>query len=457
MYWIILSALLLVHWAIIAYLLHRLRLRLRDVLDLSPLLQKTKFQLHREIARHGSTEEELIETRDYLNSLINSLPAIVIGVCEEGYVTHWNTSAESHTGLLQLQALGQKLSDVLLQPNIDIADIKKSLSTQLPLKWEAIPQGSGIERRYTDITIQPLIGEETQGAVILIQDVTLRVRVEKSMIQNEKMLSLGEMAAGLAHEINNPLAAILSNLQTIERRLSRSLESNIRIADSLELPFPALQKYLENRKISGLIDSSIEAGERAAKIVKTMLEFSHAHNSEFSDQNIIDLINQSLGLAANTLEIKGKKSAKMPFVIRDFQPDIPTVECSASEIQQVLLNILLNAAQALHSAQSPNPTINIRVAKNKQYVDIAIHDNGPGMSEDVQKHVFEPFFTTKEVGSGTGLGLSVSYFIVKDHHNGSIELSTRKGAGTTFKISLPIKQPSKNDIALQLIQNKPQN
>ncbi len=422
-------------------------MRLRSSREVPPTqdvtLEKTQFQLRREIARHENTGDLLTEAQEYLKSLINSIPSIVIGLTEDGEVVHWNDGAFQATAVAPSEAEGQHIHQVFQLISIPLEQIQHTIKSGAAYKQEAIPKGDGIEMTYWDLVIQPLASPASSGAVILIQDVTLRVRIERSMIQNEKMFSLGKMAAGLAHEINNPLAAILSNTQTIERRLTHKLDTNIKHANTCDLDFSALQRYLENRDIPDLLQQAHNAGERAATIVQTMLEFSHAYRSKFERQDMAVLMNKSLELAANTIGLKSDKHIKMPFVIRDYANDLPRVACSASEIQQVLLNLLLNAAQAIHYAEPAiqNPAINVRITHSNNTVTLEVSDNGPGMPEAVLKHIFEPFFTTKEVGSGTGLGLSVSYFIVSDHHQGAIDVESEEGKGTHFSITLPVEQP----------------
>jgi len=379
-------------------------MRLRSSREVPPTqdvtLEKTQFQLRREIARHENTGDLLTEAQEYLKSLINSIPSIVIGLTEDGEVVHWNDGAFQATAVAPSEAEGQHIHQVFQLISIPLEQIQHTIKSGAAYKQEAIPKG-------------------------------------------EKMFSLGKMAAGLAHEINNPLAAILSNTQTIERRLTHKLDTNIKHANTCDLDFSALQRYLENRDIPDLLQQAHNAGERAATIVQTMLEFSHAYRSKFERQDMAVLMNKSLELAANTIGLKSDKHIKMPFVIRDYANDLPRVACSASEIQQVLLNLLLNAAQAIHYAEPAiqNPAINVRITHSNNTVTLEVSDNGPGMPEAVLKHIFEPFFTTKEVGSGTGLGLSVSYFIVSDHHQGAIDVESEEGKGTHFSITLPVEQP----------------
>lgn len=409
-----------------------------------PQLAKTRHQLYQEIARHEATEELLRETQEYLQCIINSMPSVLIGITPEGFVTHWNTAAENATGLAADEALGAHISQVHPALPVDMDIIGRVVANGISYTREGIQNGLGSQSTFTDIAVCPLLSSEISGAVILTDDVTLRVRLESMMIQNEKMMSLGELAAGLAHEINNPLAGILNNVQNILRRTSGQLPANENVAVEVGIDLAQIEAYLRKRQIIEFVESIGQAGERAAHIVKNMLEFSRGGNSQrHMATDPVSLVEQSLELAANTFELRTGAGVEVPRIEREYQRGLPMIYCSPSEVQQVLLNLLRNAAQAFQIDEyGPplDPTITLRVLREQQHVCIEVQDNGPGMPESVVKHIFEPFFTTKAVGQGTGLGLSVSYFIITEHHNGSIEVDSQPGLGTTFIIKLPIER-----------------
>lgn len=409
--------------------------------DDAPSLQKTKQQLYREIARHEATEELLRETQEYMNCMINSMPTVLIGITPDGYVTHWNHSAEKAASLLAEEAIGSHIAQAFPDLSIGLDTVAETIKSGIPYIQENIKDGVGSQATFTNLTIYPLVSADINGAVILAEDVTPRVRMENLLIQNEKMMSLGELAAGMAHEINNPLAGILSNAQNIDRRTSPNLPANIKVAEDLGISMDAITRYLQQREIPAFLDDIRDSGERAAKIVTNLLEFSRGNDRDHSQTNLAELIDHSLDLAKKTFELETGSGVELPKIRKQYDADIGPVYCSATEIQQVLLNLLRNAAQAMKSEEyGPplDPEISIRLYRDEDYTVIQVTDNGPGMSEEVQRHIFEPFFTTKEIGKGTGLGLSVSYFIVKEHHQGVLEAESKPGEGTTFRIKLPI-------------------
>jgi len=284
-------------------------------------------------------------------------------------------------------------------------------------------------------------------AIALVEALSLKkredekARLEEMMIQSEKMMSIGGLAAGMAHEINNPLAGILQNSQVIQNRLKNKLPANVSAARELGLELDDIQAYMEKRDIYKMIDSVLDAGKRAAAIVTNMLSFSRKSTSGFIAEDICGLMDKTLELAGSDYNLKKKFDFKKIIIKKDYATKIPPISCKASEIQQVFFNILSNGAQAMMSGEeTPTPCFELKIFRQEDMVNVEIKDNGPGMKEDTKKRIFEPFFTTKSVGEGTGLGLAVSYFIVTENHKGRIEVESKPFKGTKFTIHLPIAE-----------------
>jgi signal transduction histidine kinase len=288
--------------------------------------------------------------------------------------------------------------------------------------------------------VYPLTTSGAVGAVIRVDDITDRVRIEQMMVQTEKMMSVGGLAAGMAHEINNPLSGVLQSSQNIQRRLTVDLEANRQAAEALGVDLQLVYRYLEVRGILGFVEAIRQAASRASRIVADMLAFSRSSNREFQPARIEEIIETVVRLAANDYDLKKKYDFRRVEIVRELDPELETVVCEPMEIEQVLLNLVKNAAQAMAMEHTPLPhRIILRTRREGDFARIEVQDNGPGMDEATRRRVFEPFFTTKAVGSGTGLGLSVSYFIVTEQHKGTIDVNSTPGQGTCFIVRLPIK------------------
>jgi two-component system, NtrC family, sensor kinase len=396
-------------------------------------LRTINNKLYEEIAKHETTEELLRDSQDYVQSIINSMPSILIGVTPTGVITHWNSAAEQSTDTSAAQAMGRPLMDVYRDLPLTLAQIKDAIRTHVSNVKENMLLDDGT---YIDVSVYPLQSNKLTGAVIRIEDVTLKVQMEYMMIHNEKMLSLGELAAGTAHEINNPLSAILQGVQNIRRRLSESLEKNHTAALQVGVSLADVNAYLKAREIDVFVNHIQEAGERASQIVRNMLEFSRANDPELHPIDLIQLTDHTLELASHSFSTDVGASMDKIAVTRDYATDMPLVNCVGAEIQQVLLNLLRNAAQVLSTTKQPK--IHVRIWHDNNYAMLEVSDNGPGIPEAIKRRIFEPFFTTKKVGDGTGLGLSVSYFIVTEHHGGMIEVDSEQDQGTRFVVRLPL-------------------
>ena len=385
-----------------------------------------------------SQMDELRRLRNYMQNIINSMPSMLVGVDPEGRVTQWNLEAEKATGLAADMAVGRRLDAIMPQLAAEMEKVRRAIRERRIEKNSRVASNGNGATRYSDITIYPLIANGVEGAVIRVDDITDRVRIEEMMIQTEKMMSVGGLAAGMAHEINNPLAGIMQNIQVLGLYLLEDTERNRRMAEQCGIRPDALREFLSRRDIPAIIDNIMTSGRQAAKIVDNMLSFSRKSEHRFSSAAIPDILDRSIDLAAKDYDLKKKYDFRKIRISRRYHDDLPGVMCEPGQIQQVFLNILKNGAQAMSMAATPDPSFELTVRRDGEWIVVEIADNGPGMDEDTRRRAFEPFFTTKEVGVGTGLGLSVSYFIVVENHGGRMEVASSPGRGARFIIRLPL-------------------
>jgi len=280
----------------------------------------------------------------------------------------------------------------------------------------------------------------------------LNVKLEQAqnqLMQSEKMASIGLLAAGVAHEINNPIGYIQSNLGTLATYIKQFLavldaceQAELSAPDGNKLP-AGLAELIKGGEIAylrqdavALLSESQEGIDRVKNIVKNLKEFSHISTGEkWNHEDIHRGLDSTLNVIGNELKYKCE-------VVKEYG-ELPPVECLLAQLNQVFMNLLINAAQAIET----RGTITIRTGAHDEQIWIEIADNGKGIPPENLKRIFDPFFTTKPVGTGTGLGLSVSYSIIKKHH-GRIEVESTEGKGSVFRVWLPVKQPVGDDGAL---------
>ncbi len=275
------------------------------------------------------------------------------------------------------------------------------------------------------------------------EQVTLNSQLKETqghLIQSEKMASIGQLAAGVAHEINNPLGYIYSNLNTLKGYLT-DLEKVVTVADKLvsQLPtdnsivteFNQLKTDLDleflQEDLQDLVKESIEGATRAKKIVQDLRDFSHIDKQEKEMFDVEAGIDATLNIVNNELKYKAD-------IVKEYA-GLQPFECVGAQLNQVFMNLLVNAAHAIEDFGK----ITVRTGcEDQNWVWIEVEDNGKGIPDDVRNKIFDPFFTTKPVGKGTGLGLSLSYKIIQDHQ-GRLEVDSIVGKGTRFRVFLPIK------------------
>lgn len=400
----------------------------------------TNRKLELEVQVRSKIEKKLTGFQNYLNSIIDSMPSALIALDEQLYVTQWNQEASALSGTPLDEALNQPIFLAFEPLKPFLPQLKDTVERHSVAKIERVTWTKDDIPRYYALTFYPLMGGAGRGVVIRIDDITQRLSLEEMMVQSEKMLSVGGLAAGMAHEINNPLGAILHNVQNIRRRLSPELPKNLEQASEAGIDLTTVNGYLQSRGVPQLLDGIQQAGARAAKIVTHMLSFSRRSNRQMAPCDLPALIDQAVEIAGNDFDLAIGFDFKGQAITRQFDSELGPVPGTANELEQVLLNLLKNAAQAIHlRPEGSEPgRITLRTRLNPPWAEIQVEDNGIGMSESVRKRTFEPFFTTKEIGQGTGLGLSVSYFIITNNHKGQMEVQSTPGQGTCFTLRLPL-------------------
>lgn len=402
------------------------------------------------------TEIALETTRHHLHEIIEAMPSALFGIDADEHVTCWNSTARRLLGFgepgpddeaLPLSALGGEHRERPVMPLTSLprlapyaALVRTSLASGTTLRAERMALRLDGGQRFDDVVVYPLqdaFKTHKGEAMLRLDDVTDRVRLEEMVVQNEKMLSIGGLAAGMAHEINNPLAGVLQGVQNVRRRFSPTLPANAADAEACGLSLEAMQQYMQRRGIIFLLDGIRESGERAARIVRNMLEFSRRSSLEKIPTDINALLHKVVEFASADFDIHDGYDFKRVRILFETQADLPRILCAPGEMEQVLVNLVRNALHAMAAARNAEPTITLRSCRTEKGVRIEVEDNGPGMAEDVRRKVFEPFFTTKAPGKGTGLGLSVSYFIVTRFHKGLLRVESAPGEGSRFIIDLP--------------------
>ncbi|MGE4553809.1 MAG: ATP-binding protein [Desulfovibrionaceae bacterium] len=398
-----------------------------------------------DITEQRLAEERLRQSEEKFSRLFRLSPdSIVLTELETGRLVDVNETYVKRTGYTREETLGQTTRELGVYADAAVRDEV----------YARLNRDGHVDNIFYDMRLKDgsLMSCSLSGQVLeigdkrhllaIIRDVTELKKMQEMMVQTEKMISVGGIAAGIAHEINNPLGIVLQAAQTLVQRTRPDFRKNIEVAAEIGLDMELLARYMQVRKLDVFIGDIQSAALRASSIIRHMLDFSRRSESKRTACDVLAIIDRALDLASSDYDLKKSYDFKLIRVVRDYDDDLPAINCTETEIEQVLLNLLRNAAQAMASADPPvlEPCITIRVKGESDRIRVEVEDNGPGMARELQRRIFEPFFTTKPPGVGTGLGLSVSYFIVTKGHGGRMHVVSEPGAGARFVLELPMDE-----------------
>jgi len=408
------------------------------------------------IIQRKRIEDDLRTAHAQNEQLIASISSILISIDENDKIIQWNDLAESTFGITASDVLGKPFHECGIKW-IDTGVIKqilacrnKNQSTRIDDVRFTNPVG---KVGFLGITVSIIKGNEKKrsGLLIVGRDVTQRKILESQLVQAQKLESIGQLAAGIAHEINTPTQYVGDNTRFLQdangdlckligkyKDLLTACKAGA-VCDDLIREAEATEKEVDIEylveEMPKAIQQSLEGTERISKIVRAMKEFSHPGTDEKTQVDINRAIESTITVTRN----EWKYVAEM---ITIFDTSLPLVLCLPDEFNQVILNIIINAAHAIGNVVSNETNgkgiITVSTQRDGHWVEVHIQDTGTGIPEAIRSKIFDPFFTTKEVGKGTGQGLSIAHDIIVKKHGGTITFETEVGKGTTFIIRIPI-------------------
>lgn len=385
-----------------------------------------------------------MDIQEFFSSIIDSMPSALITIDADLLIKQINANALAISVFRDKPVLNTNVLDSFPMLNDYADEIALALTESRTVTLERVPYLDEDLNSFYKVSCYPLAA--IPGVVVIqIDDVTQRELLEQRVLQTEKMHSMDGLAAGIAHEVNNPLSAIINGVQNINRRLSPERTANQETAKSLDIDLEKINEYLKQREISYFLESIEEGALRASNIVSNMLKFStsEVHSSEPCDIN--SLLEQALKFVEKDYALNNQGNFKAIKTELKLDPSLPRVRVLPMELQQVFVNLLRNAEQAI-TARSKNNAEDSYVGKitletkiEDGLLQIVVGDNGCGMSDKVLRKVFDPYFSTRQKSGGHGLGLSTVYRIIKSLLDGEIEVRSVASVGTQFLISLKLE------------------
>ncbi len=412
---------------------------------------------HEERFRERQESEQELKRLHACNQLIlDSAGEGIVGLDSHGRITFVNPAVERLIGWRTDQLVGESLHQLVHHTRANRepygwpdCPVHKTLVEGTPqhVQHDIFWRQDGTNCPVAYVATPMLEGREIVGAVLTFQDITEQRVLEGQLLQAQKLESIGQLAAGIAHEINTPTQFIGDNLRFLEDAFSdlqsvllghcqlgqQAGDANGLLAD-LAVAVQAVDLEFLTQEIPLAISQSLEGVGRVANIVRSMKEFSHPGNDEMQSVDLNRALESTLTVCRNEWKYVAE-------VVTDLDPELPLVCCLPGACNQVFLNLIINAAHAIADKPGENAAgqekITVTTRADGEWVEVRVSDTGTGIPDEYRGKVFDPFFTTKEVGRGTGQGLAIARSVLTDKHGGTLSFETEMGCGTTFIVRLP--------------------
>jgi len=406
-----------------------------------------------DITKMKNTKEALKREHEMLERVLASIPSILIGLNEDEEINLWNHAAESTFSIKRTQAVGKKLNELDIKWDWDDVDrgLVESRNTGLArLERFKFNHADGSDG-FLGVTMSAIYAKrQYAGMLLLASDITEKIQMASQMQLSQKMEAIGELAAGVAHEVNTPLQYVGDNIRFLRdsfhdiHKLYAEYQKLKQLCLEQGLACEAVEQLKTTEEEADIdylleeipvaIEQSLDGVGKAGGIVSAMKEFSHPGSKM---KSLLD-VNRAI---ENTLTVCRNEWKYIAEIETEFDENLPLVEC-LPEINQVFLNMIVNASHAIEDklgeGSPERGLITISTSHTDAYIQIEISDSGKGIPENLQAKVFDPFFTTKDVGRGTGQGLSISHNIIVEQHGGTLTLFSEVGKGTRFTIRIPV-------------------
>jgi PAS domain S-box-containing protein len=413
----------------------------------------------REGEYYQKTRSQIIEAHSEVKLILESIPSVLIGVGRDGRVTQWNAAAERTFALRAADVVGKPFAECGIKWDwkqiLAYQKQDSNLASYTHIDDVAFQRPDG-KQGFLSVSLAWLAGTATTASSLLvfIVDITERKHLELQSVQSMKLEAIGQLAAGIAHEINTPTQYVGDNLRFLDdgfRALSEMLaryrealagvgdKVPLELAHAIEVAAERVDLAYVLEEVPKSIAQAVDGVERISTIVQAMKEFSHPEPGTRKLANLNRALENTINVARNEWKYVAEVETRL-------DPSLPAVPCNPGELNQVFLNIVINAAHAIAAVgkgagaagSQPLGRITVATRRDGEWVEVAVADTGTGIPEAARARVFDPFFTTKEVGKGTGQGLYIARDIVVKRHGGTIDFVTELGRGTTFRIRLPV-------------------